>query len=68
MKISLSLKDKKEIIDDLIDTQYLTCLDNKLNKSGNYDYLLKISVDNFTEEEIARLISLFLKLKMNIIS
>jgi DNA topoisomerase-2 len=46
---------RKDVVDDLIDMQYLTCMDNKINKSGNYDYLLKISVENFTEEEINRL-------------
>ena len=58
-------RNKADIINDLIDMLYPKCNPNNIicNKSGTYDYLLKISLLNFSKEEINRLIDERNKLK-----
>lgn len=46
---------RADIINDLIDMHYPTCDNNIISKTGTYDYLLKIQLDHFTEEEITKL-------------
>ena len=56
-------RNKKDITNDLIDMQYPKCNNDLLCKSGNYDYLLKISLEHFSNEEINKLVSSRNKIK-----